>query len=292
MDFDTYIVGLDARITAKINLFLGVLHSQMAIITATLFIIYVVYKVLNYFANIDKGLDPYTLVRPCIILACVVLYKPLVEIVLIVPVKLIGDVIIDTILQVYGGDITQFNDKFVSGMHRVSDDTFTVLQVNPILELFHLVLYFVGGFIANYMLIRQLVTLGVYHILGYFSMIFSLIPGNENSIKNWILTYIAVLLWRPVIYMIKYLTILTNIDSESFSSFLTIIAIQISIVFMIFKVPKFCEFLVNGGSPLGSPIGGSPIQNAKQIGSAISGTFRKVLSAANSTKKAISARKK
>ena len=167
------------------------------------------------------------------------------------------------------GDITAFNSNFSNTMSTVDGNIFNALQINPFLEFIHLILYFIAGFIANYMLLRQVINLAIYHILGYFAVIFSLIPGNENSLKSWIFTYLAILLWAPFIFIIKFLAILTRIDSTSFSSFLAVIAIQISFIYLFTKVPAFCEALVSTGNPISSPLSGSPIDKVSQIGSGL-----------------------
>jgi len=269
MNFDDYLLRLTGEFTSRINAFLAVLHTRIAPIIGVLLLIYIASKILHYYSNIEKGLDPLVIIRPCIILAIIVLYAPLVDLILIQPSQLLNQLITNTILNISGGNITSFNDSFFDTMSAVDGNIFNALQINPFLEFIHLILYFIAGFIANYMLLRQVINLAIYHILGYFAVIFSLIPGNENSLKSWIFTYLAILLWAPFIFIIKFLAILTRIDSTSFSSFLAVIAIQVSLIFLFTKVPAFCEALVSTGNPGSSPISGSPIDKVSQIGSGI-----------------------
>ena len=269
MDFDQYLLQLSAEFTTRINSFLAVLHTRIVPIIGVLLLIYIASKILHYYSNIEKGLDPLIIIRPCIILAVVVLYGPLVNLVLIQPTQLINQLITETILHVSGGDITAFNSSFFNTMRTVDNQIFDALQLNPFLELIHLILYFIAGFIANYMLLRQVINLAIYHVLGYFAVIFSLIPGNENAFKTWVFTYLAILLWAPFIFIIKFLAILTRIDSTSFGSFLAVIAIQIALIFLFTKVPAFCEALVSTGNPISSPLSGSPIDKVRQVAGGI-----------------------
>jgi len=265
MNFDDYLIQLSNEFMSRIDSFISVLHARIAPIIGILVLIYIASKVYQYYSNLEKGLDPLVVIRPCIILAIVVLYEPLVDLVLIRPTRLLTNLITDTILQISGGDITAFNSSFSNVMVATDSNIFNALQINPILEFIHLIIYFIAGFIANYMLLRQVINLAIYHVLGYFAIIFSLIPGNENSIKTWILTYLSILLWAPFIFIIKYLAILTRIDSTSFQSFLAVVAIQVSLIYLFTKVPAFCETLVNTGNPISSPISGSPIDKVGQI---------------------------
>ena len=68
--------------------------------------------------------------------------------------------------------------------------------------------------------------------MGYFSVMFSLIPGNEKSFTNWALSFLAILLWEPFIFILKYLILLTRVDSQSFTSFFVVVAVQVSSIFL------------------------------------------------------------
>ena len=245
-------------------------HSHISTIAGVLVLIFVVYKVILYMVNPDKGLDPYVIIRPCLVLAGLVLYHDLVENFMMVPKSILTDIIESSILNLTGTDIIGFDGRFNSAMTTTDDRLYDVLQINPILELLHLFIYFVGSFVAYYMLIKQALSIGLYYIMGYFSIFFSLIPGNEKSFLNWSLSFLAILLWEPFIIILKYLVILTRIESEDFTSFLVVVTVQITTIFLFLKVPAFCEFLINGGSPLGSPHASGSVSSLKKISSGYS----------------------
>lgn len=245
-------------------------HGYLSTFAGVLVLIFVVYKVILYMVNPEKGLEPYILVRPCLILAGIVLYNPLVETFMITPMKLLADIVRDSVLNLSGIDATGFDGRFNSSMTTTDNRLYDVLQINPFMEILHLLVYFVGSFVATYMLIKQALSIAIYYIMGYFSVMFSLIPGNERSFMNWALSFLAILLWEPFILILKYLIILTSIDTEGFTSFFVIVAVQICSIFLFFKIPRLCEFLINGGSPLGSPYSGGAHSAVRKISSGIS----------------------
>ena len=253
------------------DLLINEIHPLMSTFTGILVLIFVVYKVVLYMINPDKGLDPYVVIRPCLILAGIVLYKPLVDLFMIRPMQLLADIIEQAILSLSGLSINGFDARFDSSMTRTDNRLYDVLQVNPFMEVIHLFIYFVGSFVAAYMLIKQALTMAIYYVMGYFSIIFSLIPGNDKSFFNWGLSFLAILLLTPFIMILKYLIILTRIDTQGFTSFFVIVAVQISSIFLFFKIPRFCEFLINGGSPLGSPYSGGAASGFRKISSGVSG---------------------
>jgi hypothetical protein len=275
-----FIIQMRDDFMSQFQLLIDEFHNYLSTLTGILVLIFIVYKVTLYMINPEKGLDPYILIRPCLILAGVVLYNPLVELFLLTPMSILGEIIRESILNLSGIDATGFDGRFNSSMTRTDDRLYDVLQINPFMELIHLLIYFVGSFIATYMLIKQALSIAIYYIMGYFSIIFSLVPGNEKSFTNWSLSFLAILLWEPFIYILKYLVILTKIETVSFTSFFVILAVQISSIFLFLKVPKFCEFLINGGSPLGSPYSGGA-----------STAYNKITAKTSSLKKMLSSKK-
>jgi hypothetical protein len=275
-----FIIQMRDDFMSQFQLLIDEFHNYLSTLTGILVLIFIVYKVTLYMINPEKGLDPYILIRPCLILAGVVLYNPLVELFLLTPMNILGEIVRESILNLSGIDATGFDGRFNSSMTRTDDRLYDVLQINPFMELIHLLIYFVGSFIATYMLIKQALSIAIYYIMGYFSIIFSLVPGNEKSFTNWSLSFLAILLWEPFIYILKYLVILTKIETVSFTSFFVILAVQISSIFLFLKVPKFCEFLINGGSPLGSPYSGGA-----------STAYNKITAKTSSLKKMLSSKK-
>lgn len=265
-----FILQMRTDFIDQFQLLIDKMHMYLSTFAGILVLIFIVYKVVLNMVNPEKGLDPYIVVRPCLILAGLVLYNPLVELFMLTPMKLLTDIIKQSILDLSGLDITGFDGRFNSAMTRTDDRLYDVLQINPFMELLHLLVYFVGSFIATYMLIKQSLTLAIYYVMGYFSVMFSLIPGNEKSFTNWALSFLAILLWEPFIFILKYLILLTRVDSQSFTSFFVVVAVQVSSIFLFFKVPRFCEFLINGGSPLGSPYSGGAATAFSKISSKLS----------------------
>lgn len=274
---NNFIIQVRNDFIDQFQLLIDTFHNYISTFTGILVLIFIVYKVTLYMVNPEKGLDPYILIRPCLILAGVLLYNPLVELFMLTPMSILSEIVRESILNLSGIDATGFDGRFDSSMTRTDDRLYDVLQINPFMELIHLFIYFVGSFVGAYMLIKQALSIGIYYIMGYFSLIFSLIPGNENSFKNWSLSFLAILMWEPFILILKYLVILTKIETVSFTSFFVIVAVQISSIFLFLKIPRFCEFIINGGSPLGSPYSGGASTAYNKISSKAS-SLRKMLS--------------
>ncbi|MCX2681918.1 hypothetical protein OOZ15_18345 [Galbibacter sp. EGI 63066] len=272
-----FILRMRSDFLNQFEILINNFHSYLSTITGVLVLIFIVYKVILYMVNPEKGLDPFVIIRPCLIMAGIVLYQPLIDLFMIKPMGLLTDIVKQSILNLSGIDITGFDGRFNSSMTRVDDRLYDVLQINPFMELIHLFVYFVGSLIASYMLIKQALSIAIYYFMGYFSLTFSLIPGNERSFLNWALSFLAILLWEPFIMVLKYLIILTRIDTENFSSFFVVVAVQVSAIFLFLKVPRFCELLINGGSPLGAPWGGGGASGFRRISSGLS-SIRSMLS--------------
>lgn len=267
MTINDFIDKIRLDFVRELDILIDYLHPFMSTFAAILVSIFIVYKVILYMTNPDKGLDPYVIIRPCLILAGIIWYKELVDLLMIRPMGLLSDIIEISILEVTQMDINEFNTRFDSSMTTTDPFTYDIIQITFYMEMIHLLIYFVGSFVASYMLIRQALTIAIYYITGYFSLILSLIPGNDKSFFNWGLTFLAVLLWSPLIMILKYVIIITRIyeDEVTFQSIFVIIAIQISSIFLFLKVPRFCEFLINGGSPLNSPFASGAASSIKTL---------------------------
>ena len=264
---DEFIGEMTVRFVKNLDLLIGELNAYISLFAGALIFIFVGYKVALYMLNPDKGLDPFVLVRPCLILIGIVLYKELVELFMITPMDVLAKAIehaVDVVLDPSAEPGT-LDDKYKAVIEQTDENLYDVLQVHPIMEGIHLVIFFVGSLVASYMLLKQALTIAIYYIMGYFSLLFSLIPGNEKSFYNWSLSFLALLLWRPFIVLLKFIVHLTKLDAENAHTWWVVMAVQIATITLFLKIPQFCEFLINGGSPLGSPHAGGGIGAMKTM---------------------------
>ncbi|SHJ29960.1 hypothetical protein [Aquimarina spongiae] len=232
-------------------------------LAAVLMIILVGSKVITYFANPSGNLDPYTLVRPILILVALVLYKPLVELLLFSPTDIIADVTENAAHYVtkvgdakefedsYNGSITHIQDSNADGS---GDGVYDVLQINPFLELLHLIIFFIASVVAGYIMLRQIIYKAIYFVIGVFALPLALIPGNQDVLKKWFFGFLAVLLWIPILTILKTILILVhnNTASGGFTQILMSICLQVVMIIAVLRVPKYANILVSAGSDSGS----------------------------------------
>jgi hypothetical protein len=261
MSINGFIEEMKTDFIIEINNLIVELHPNMASFAGVLVLIFIVYKVVLFMVNPEKGLDPYVVIRPCLILVGIVLYDKLVKLFMITPIDLLTDIIRSAIKKTstYKEHGFNFEEYFSKVMKYTDPNLFEITEILPFFEILHLLIYFIASFVASYMLIKQAITIAIYYIMGYFSLIFSLIPGNEKSFYNWSLSFLALLLWGPFIVILKYIVILTKIDQVDFTSFFVILLVQIATIFIFLKVPQFCDFLISSGSGQASPHSGGGI---------------------------------
>ena len=84
---DEFIGEMTVRFVKNLDLLIGELNAYISLFAGALIFIFVGYKVALYMLNPDKGLDPFVLVRPCLILIGIVLYKELVQLFMITPME-------------------------------------------------------------------------------------------------------------------------------------------------------------------------------------------------------------
>ncbi len=233
-------------------------------LAAVLMIILVGSKVITYFANPSGNLDPYTLVRPILILVALILYKPLVELLLFSPTDIIADVTENAAVYVtkvqdgealeesYNSSITYIQDSNADGSD--GDGVYDVLQINPFLELIHLIIFFIASVVAGYIMLRQIIYKAIYFVIGVFALPLALIPGNQDVLKKWFFGFLAVLLWLPILTILKTILILvhSNTADGGFTQVLMSICLQIVMIIAVLRVPKYANILVSAGSDSGS----------------------------------------
>ncbi|MCK8521180.1 hypothetical protein M0D21_06360 [Aquimarina sp. D1M17] len=232
-------------------------------LAAILMIILVGSKVMSYFANPSGNLDPYTLVRPILILVALVLYKPLVELLLFSPTDIIADVTENAAHYVTKvGDAKEFEDSYTGSITHIQDSNadgsgdgvYDVLQINPVLELLHLIIFFIASVVAGYIMLRQIIYKAIYFVIGVFALPLALIPGNQDVLKKWFFGFLAVLLWIPILTILKTILILihNNTAAGGFTQILMSICLQVVMIIAVLRVPKYANILVSAGSDSGS----------------------------------------
>ncbi len=258
---DGVINSFDSVLRPKLEVFLETVTGPLQAFAAVIAIIYVGYKVMLYMSNPQENLDPYVLIKPILVLAAVGLYVELTDILVFKPMGLLADLIAETTKQISGFSGVGFDKAFRDGITHVQTEggegagVYDVIQINPALETLHLVIYFIASVSGFYIIFRQFMTKYIYYLLGIFVLPFSLIIGNQRALSNWFFGFVSVLLWTPILNIIKMIIIILPVKEQTFGNVLLSVALQVVLIFTILKIPRLANILVTQGSEMGKGIG-------------------------------------
>ncbi|MDH7445844.1 hypothetical protein [Aquimarina sp. 2201CG14-23] len=248
-DLQGFIDGLGTTIIADVNSFVGELLPYSSRLGGAIMLIYVAHKIVISFLKPDERISPATLVRPVLTLGAIVLYEDLVNLLLITPVDIVSDMVKEAANSVSGAYQTNAQSAIEHIQSTGGIDgggIFDILQVNPLLELIHLIIYFTSTVIVAYVLFRQLIMKTIYLLLGALVLPFSLIVGNEQTLSQWFFGFLSVLLWIPIIHLILFVISICNPTADIFDNPVFSIAVQIVMIFALLEVPKYAKMLVAG----------------------------------------------
>lgn len=264
MDFYAALTNFESTLEPKIREFVETILPSVILLASVIMVVFVGYHVIKSFLGENEKLDVATLVRPCLTLAALALYTDLVDLLIINPINIVNEIVIDGANQVGGGAPgslhTQFRDKITYTQDTggaegggIND----IIQVHPVLEFIHLMVFFIASVAGGYILFRQLIVKCIYLMIGPLALAFSLIVGNEKVIGSWFQGFISVLLWLPMLSIVQTIIILLPLETTPFSNtdILFTMALQIVMVFVVFKVPRYANILVGQGSELASQAG-------------------------------------
>ena len=101
----------------------------------------------------------------------------------------------------------------------------------------------------------QMLLANCYLILGTLVLPLALIPGNIKIVSKWVFGFLSVLLWTPVLNIIKTIIAFArgtaNID---WTDPIISVAYQVVLIILIFSVPKIANMLVSQGNDIGNGI--------------------------------------
>ncbi|QCX00661.1 hypothetical protein FGM00_11290 [Aggregatimonas sangjinii] len=259
--------------------FVDALRTYSLQFAAVLMILYIGYKALLYFSDIETRLDPFILIRPIMVMCIISLYSPLVNLLVKQPIDII-DAMVETSSQTAlesdhnpTGDLKDVTDTYADWYKNAFEDTmqyvddgssskpgkgvFDILAINPFLELVHLIIFLVATVVGFYIMARQIILIGIYYVVGILVLPFALIVGNQDVARNWYFGFIAIMMWEPVLKILKTILISLKVQGESYENGMFSIALQVVMIFTILQVPKFANLLVSKGSEMGSQVGGT-----------------------------------
>ena len=256
----------------KINLFLTEVLPSVRLLAAAIMFVFVGYQVMKSFMGDGEKLGMMALVRPSLILATLVLYIPLVELLAEKPVELVNDIITEGTNSIGGAAPGTLHQRFGQKMMYTQNTGGVdgggindIVQVHPFLEFIHLIVFFIAAMAGGYILFRQLLVKTIYVMIGPFVIAFSLIVGNERAIVNWYQGLLSILLWLPILSIIQTIIILLPLETTELtgSDIVFTIAFQVVMIFMVFKVPRYANMLVTQGADMGSQAGNTIVGQIK-----------------------------
>lgn len=234
--------------------------SAVAAIIASIFI---AVKVFKLFVSGSERIEPSSLIRPCLTLGAIAGYDMLLEVLVENPIEGITNRICAA-----AGYTDIYDSAFVNAVRDVVSHAQTtggvdgggimdLLQVNPFLELLHLIIFLAATSAAACVVFKQLIVKAMYFIIGPFALALSLIPGNEQVANKWFQSYLGVLLWMPVLAIVQSIIVQLNITNEELdgADIIFSVVVQIVMIMTILQVPKYAEILVAQGSGMGGNVG-------------------------------------
>lgn len=235
----------------RFDLFINESRPYVLLIAVTFMFVFVGYKVMKAMSDPDEKIGRDTLLRPILTLMAITLYIPLVKLLLFDTVDILSDIIKHSAYSVTGRSPADFEQSFQSAITHVQgtgadgNGVYDVLQINPFLELLHIIIYFVASVVGGYILMRQLLMIFVYYVLGIFVLPFSLIVSNERILKSWFFGFLSILLWEPILTILKVIIVLLPVGNTEFTNVILSIAFQVIMILMILKIPQFANLLVD-----------------------------------------------
>ncbi|MBL3658406.1 hypothetical protein [Fulvivirga sediminis] len=274
MDFYAALTNFESTLEPKILMFVEAILPSVKMLAGVIMVIFVGYHVIKSWLGENEKLDVATLVRPCLTLAAIVLYTELVDLLIQEPISMINEIVVDGASKVGGGAPgsmqTEFRDKITYTQDAGGVDgggIYDIIQVHPFLEFIHLIVFFIASIAGGYILFRQLIVKCIYLMIGPFALAFSLIVGNEKVLGSWFQGFISVLLWLPMLSIVQTIIILLPLETTEFSNsdIIFSMALQVVMIFIVFKVPRYANILVGQGSDLGSQAGNTILGQVKGL---------------------------
>ena len=264
--FWTDLVGTGGTMGGVINNLEGLSGTFGAAIA----LIYIGYKVMLYFSDVNSKLDPFLIIRPAIVLGAITLYSELVDLLILRPMSFVDSMIIEAMAPI--GSPGTIETGFETGMEFVFPGAagipgvYDIVAINPLLEVLHLIIYFAATAVGFYILLRQVVIAAVYYVIGLLALPLSLAVGNQSVVGSWFFGFISIMLWEPILRILKGIVVALQVPSVSFTDGIISIALQIVLILTILQIPKYANSLVSKGSELGSGIGDTVSRSIRKKG--------------------------
>ena len=206
------LAGLNATSLTEIsNTWLSFLKS-MQILAGIIFILVIAIGVFKLFLNPGKTVISQILLRPILILVCLVLYYDLVNLLVYDPIE----VIVQSVYPEYdqmSSELVKGYSNMLMALNHAAEDTgrntgFTSKMLGNLLikALFNLILFVLKAVIA-YVYFLGTCMASLYFAIGPLAIVLSLVPGNKIVLQKWFFGFYSYLLWQPVIVLIMMVSV-------------------------------------------------------------------------------------
>ena len=259
MDVYAVLTEFGTALDDKLVGFIDTIMPDVQAFTAVIMVVYVAVKVVTSLISGSAKLDYTVLLRPCLTLAALSMYSFLVLNLIIEPTNHIT-AIIEEALGVTSSNLSSMRDTMEFSQSSGGADGSGVLGVVSLhgaLEFLHMIIFFLSSIAGGYVLFRQLIEKSLYLMLGPFAIALSLIIGNHQVLSKWYQGYFAVMLWLPILSIVQAIIILLPVETTELSAtdIMFSVAIQVVMIFTVFKVPQYADILVAQGSGRGANLG-------------------------------------
>ncbi len=251
MNIDDYLEDVDEALMGNsstgafgiLDIYIDATKFNTAALAGVIAMIVITSKIIKSWLG-EERLDVTSLVRPLVIILCILFYQNMVDIALRFPVGIV-QAIVDA-----GRQDTESTFNNVMN-HRDGGATSLLVVATWFFEILSMLLSFIAYCIACYIQFKQVIQSTIYYCLGPLALAFSLIPSNEAVLNKWYQGYLGVLLWTPITGIIRTIicavgAVQTNLGG---ADLLFTFAIQIVLVFAILKVSEYSAILVAQPGP-------------------------------------------
>ncbi|RLJ30709.1 hypothetical protein CLU97_0092 [Chryseobacterium sp. 7] len=155
MTIDEILNQYRSILQTRFDLFINESRPYVLLMAITFTFVFVGYKVMRAMSDPDEKIGRDTLLRPILTLMAITLYIPLVKLLLFDTVDILSAVVKQGAYSVTGRNPGDFEKAFqaaithVQGTGADGNGVYDVLQINPFLELFHIIIYFVASVVGD-----------------------------------------------------------------------------------------------------------------------------------------------
>ncbi len=121
---------------------------------------------------------------------------------------------------------------------------------NWFFEFLFLILDIVLVCVMAYLEVKQMILELIYGSMAPFILVLALLPGNEKTLEKWFFQYLSVLLWVPIMTIIRMISSVLPAMRVSDLDIIFLLAAKLVILFAMFKIHIYAGMLVTKGSDI------------------------------------------